>query len=68
MKLETCQKQRFDPMLRNSVVISYRISPKLHNWLKTNKLSPKIVFFEACKELGYTHKETAVKANVKRNH
>jgi len=57
MKIETCQKKAYDPMLRNSVIISYRISPKLHNWLKTNKLSSKQVFFEACKELGYKHGE-----------
>lgn len=61
MKLETCQRKAFDPMLKNSVVISYRISPKLHNWLKTNKLSPKIIFFEACKELGYIHGEVKKK-------
>lgn len=55
MKLENCKK-RNDPLLKNTVMISFRISPKLKAWLHEKQLSIKSICFEACKELGYKHK------------
>jgi len=63
MKIEQCKRQKRDTTLQNTIMITMRISPKLSTWLKEKNLSPKLILFEACKELGYNHANTNTKPN-----
>lgn len=53
IKRENCKQEQKDKDKMNTQVVSFRIWPHMNNWLKTQKLSPRLLFIESCKELGY---------------
>jgi len=52
MEKENCiRKER--KVFQKRVYINLRIDEKISNWINDNKLSPTLIFVNACKELGF---------------